>query len=199
MQAHKRILIVGDSFSSEQLSGEFGWPALLRKQYNIDNMSAPGIGEYKILQKLIASGIGKYDLVIVSHTSPNRLHCETNPLYPSSHVYHRSDIIFADAEYKSKQNPIAKSLVDYFEHVFDVEYYKFIHSCCCREIDQLTKNVPTLHITHFDWTGLYEFAGMTNFYKLWLKNRGQYSHYNKVANEIIFKELTLLIQRSFDV
>lgn len=198
MNCQKRILIVGDSFSSEQLSGEFGWPVLLRSQYDIDNKSSPGIGEYKILQKLKSSNIKKYDLVIVSHTSPNRLHCEDNPLYPKDHIYHRSDIIFADAEHKAEANPIARSLVDYFEYVFDAEYYKFIHSCCCREIDQLTQETPTLHITHFDWAGFYQFSGMVNFHKLWLSNRGSYCHYNKEANLIIFKELTTLIRRSFN-
>jgi hypothetical protein len=48
-----KVLIVGDSFSSEQLSGECGWPVLLKQDFAVTNLSSPGVGQYKILKQLL--------------------------------------------------------------------------------------------------------------------------------------------------
>jgi hypothetical protein len=179
-----QILIAGDSFSSDQLAGENGWPRALAKKYSVTNVSQPGIGEYKILQNLKSQKLSNFDVVIVSHTSPNRVHCEINPLYPAGHLYSKSDIIFADAE--SKHN---ESIIDYFKLIFDTEYYRFVHTSCCREIDQITNTIPVIHMTNFEWSGLYEFDSMLNFYSLWTENRGNEVHYNKNGNDIILAAL----------
>jgi hypothetical protein len=194
MHKNKRILIAGDSFSSIQLSGSHGWPALLQKNFCITNTSFPGIGEYKILQKLQAAELHNYDLILVSHTSPNRLYCTNNPLYPIDHMYSQSDIIFADAESRAAQVPLAASIIDYYKYIFDTDYYKFIHTCCCEKINQLTQSVPALHITHFDWTGLYQFDNMINFHTFWLANRGNFVHYTEEANQIVYEQLRNRIQ-----
>ena len=190
----KRVLIIGDSFSSEQLSGDFGWPVLLKQDFTVTNLSSPGIGQYKILKKLQSVDLDDYDFVVISHTSPNRVHCESNPLYPDNHLYRFSDIIFADAESKFNQIPIAQDIVSYYKYIFDLDYYKFIHSSCCREIDQITNHSKVLHITHFDWIDLYQFNCMINFYKFWLDNRGDFAHYTKQANQTIYKQLQIKLQ-----
>jgi len=190
----KRVLIVGDSFSSDQLSSDVGWPVLLRQEFTVTNLSAPGIGQYKILKKLQSVDLNNYDLVVISHTSPNRVHCESNPLYPVDHLYRFSDIIFADAEAKLNQIAIAQDIVSYYKNIFDLNYYKFIHSSCCREIHQLTQQSKVVHITHFDWTDLYQFNGMINFYKFWLDNRGDFVHYTKQANQTIYKQLQVKLR-----
>lgn len=179
----KQILIAGDSFSSAELAGDHGWPALLALQHSVTNISAPGIGEYKIMQRLLLHDLTSYDAVIVSHTSPYRVHCVENHLYPPGHVYRDSDIIFLDAE--SKKTRLSKSLVDYFHYAFDEQYYKFIHSSCCMQIDAMTLHCPVIHITHFDWTDLYQFPDLINFYQLWQQHAGNYVHYDKVGNQHI--------------
>jgi len=194
MHKNKHILIVGDSFSSSQLSGTNGWPVLLQKNFCITNKSSPGIGEYKILQTLQAAELTNYNLILISHTSPNRLHCTSNPLYPIDHMYSQSDVIFADAESRAGQVPVAASIVDYYKYIFDMDYYKFIHTCCCEKINQLTQSVPVLHITHFDWTGLYQFDNMINFYTFWMDNRGNFAHYTQEANQTVYKQLHDRIQ-----
>ena len=183
-----RILIAGDSFSSLELAGDHGWPRTLAEHYTVTNVSQPGIGEYKILQHLKTQDLHTFDLVIVSHTSPYRVHTEINPLYPQGHVYHKSDILFADAESKHS------FMSDYFKYVFDPEYYRFVHDSCCREIDQLTKHIPTIHITHFEWTGLYPFASLINFYTFWTANRGNEVHYNRNGNQYVLDTLTKEIE-----
>lgn len=184
-----KILIAGDSFSSAELANGFGWPCLLAKKHQVTNISAPGIGEYKILQRLQSQDLTSYDHVIVSHTSPNRVHCESNPLYPPNHVYAGSDLIFADVENKSKTDPAAEFVYEYFVRIFDPDYYLFVHRACCEKIDQLLTTKKTIHLTHFDWTGFYEFDPMLNFYELWKENQGTYNHYTKLANQIIFQSL----------
>ena len=185
------ILIAGDSFASLQLSGSNGWPKKLAEQYSVTNVAEPGIGEYKILQNLKNQNINTFDLVIVSHTSPNRIHCDTNPLYPADHIYSKSDIIFADAENKKSQ-----FLIDYFKFIFDPEYYQFVHTSCCQEIDRLTTSVPTIHMTNFEWTNLYNFKSMLNFHNLWLENRGTEVHYNEYGNQVILDTLLDRIKKS---
>lgn len=182
----KKILIAGDSFSSLALSGEHGWPYLLNQQHYVTNISSPGIGEYKIMRAIERENLSKYDVIIVNHTSPNRVHCTENLLYPAKHVYRNSDLIFADAESKLP-SPDAELAYNYFLKIFDADYYRFIHESCCKRIDQLTKGMPVIHMTHFEWSDLYEFNSMLNFYNLWLNNTGTYNHYNQSANQIILK------------
>ena len=183
-----RILIAGDSFSSPALAGDHGWPKILAEKYATTNVSQPGIGEYKILQNLKTQKLHTFDLVIVSHTSPYRVHTEINPLYPAGHVYHTSDILFADAESKHS------CMADYFRYVFDPEYYRFVHTACCREIDHLTNSIPTIHITHFDWADLYPFESLINFHSFWTANRGNEVHYNEHGNQHVLDILTKEIE-----
>ena len=189
-----KILIVGDSFSSVSLAGDHGWTQLLANVYQVTNVSSPGISEYKILKKIQEHDLLQYNQIIVSHTSPNRVHCKENPLYPKGHLYRNSDLIFADVESKQKTSDLAKSALDYFCEIFDPDYYKFIHNQCCKEIDQLTLNCKVLHMTNFDWSDLYEFDNMLNFYLLWTKNKGPYNHYNQQANRLIFQTIENLIK-----
>ena len=183
----KKILIVGDSFSSAQLSGDHGWPTLLAQQHQVTNISHPGIGEYKIMQRLMSQDLTLYDAVIISHTSPYRVHCLENHLYPQGHVYRDSDIIFLDAE--NKRTRLGQSMVDYFHYAFDEQYYKFVHASCCMQIDALTLHSPVIHITHFDWTDLYQFPGMINFYQLWQQHAGNHVHYDIAGNQHILDTL----------
>lgn len=178
-----KILIIGDSFSSKCLASASGWPVLLEKHFDITNLSCPGIGEYKILKQLYSADLKKYDAICASHTSPNRVHAEYNPLYLDDHLYHTSDIIFSDVE--NKNNKIANSMMDYFKFVFDQEYYNFIHHCCCEKINQATENYKTLHITHFNWDNLFVFDNFINFYDVWKSNKGSYNHYSKKGNQIV--------------
>jgi hypothetical protein len=192
--AKKSVLIVGDSFSSEQISGQYGWPVLLEQDFTVTNLSQPGIGQFKIFKKIQSANLDDYDLILISHTSPYRLHCQTNPLYPDNHLYRSSDVIFADAESKLGQVPVADHLVYYFKYIMDNEYCQFTHRCCCQEIDRLTQSKPVLHITHFDWTDLYQFSDMTNYYDFWLSNRGDFAHYSKEANRIVYQQLKNKLQ-----
>lgn len=184
-----KILICGDSFASPDLSGELGWPTLLSKKFRVTNLSKPGIGQYKILNQLHSQDLDSYDFIIVSHTSPYRVHTLINPCYPPGHLYETSDLIFCDIE--SKKGGITQSLKDYFKFIFDPLYYEFVHRKCCEEIVDIEKQSQKkfIHITHFDWTNLYEFSDILNFYETWLTNKGDFAHYNEYGNQLVFESI----------
>jgi|APSaa5957512535_1039671.scaffolds.fasta_scaffold24862_2 hypothetical protein len=192
MNNKKRVLICGDSFAADVLSDKTSWTKLLTNEYDVTNVASPGIGEYKILQQLKSNISNDYDYIIISHTSPNRIHTMENPLYPKkSHPYHISDVLFNDVDDKRGDNSDADWLYDYFLKVFDVEYYKYVHTSCCRDIDELTNIQNVLHITHFEWDDFYQFGhDFRNFYPMWLQNKGQVNHYNDVGNGIIFDSIS---------
>jgi hypothetical protein len=188
-----KILIAGDSFSSSALSDSFGWPKLLSDMHEVVNVSRPGIGQYKIMCALESQPLDQFDAVIVSHTSPNRVHCAENLLYPPHHVYRNSDLIFADAEHKRNQSADADLAYNYFVKIFDANYYEFIHRSCCEKIDQMTRDCRVVHMTHFEWDNLYQFDNMLNFYQLWNDHKGTYNHYTADANRRILQTITKLL------
>ncbi len=193
MEVKGKVLICGDSFAAKELSSVSSWTHLLSDDYSITNIATPGIGEYKILQQLKSKVLSKYDFVIVSHTSPNRIHTMENPLYPNkSHPYHLSDVLFNDANDKKHDNTNAACMYEYFLKVFDVEYYKYVHTCCCHDIDTLTSGVNVFHMTHFEWDDFHQFQGhFHNFYTMWLKNKGQTNHYNDNGNAMIYNTVRM--------
>jgi hypothetical protein len=189
-----RLLIAGDSFASGHLSQGQGWPDQLARNCQVTNISRPGIGEYKILQSLQETMLENFDHIIVCHTSPYRLHCETNPLYPNGHIYKGSDVILADAESKADSLPAAKSLMDYFRYIYDPDYQRFVHHYCCKEIDQLTNDYPVTHITFFEWSGFYDFRGnLVNFHKIWNKHPGDICHLDLLGNNRVSQILSTMI------
>jgi len=174
------VLIVGDSFAAPSLSGAYGWPFLLALKHNVTNLAQPGVGEFKILQQLCSVDPEDYDCTIVSHTSPYRIHTEHNPLYSDGHLYHNSDIIFADVESKGHAE-----LAYYFKHVFDKNYYNFVFNSSIRAMEDALWGARVIHITHFEWSDDLYSLQIENFYQLWLKNKGEYNHYNKKASQEI--------------
>ncbi len=43
-----KLLIAGDSFAADWLSGESGWPNLLANEYDVTNVAQAVCSEYKI-------------------------------------------------------------------------------------------------------------------------------------------------------
>lgn len=191
----KKILICGDSFAANTLSTDDSWTHLMKSDFEITNKASPGVGEYKILQQVKSEKISKYDYIIISHTSPNRIHTLENPLYDEeTHTYHSSDVLFNDCRNKLGKHPDADFLYNYFLKIFDLDYYEYIHMCCCRDIDELTKGHKTIHVTHFDWDGFYDFGKrFYNFYPIWEKNKGNINHYSALGNRKIYEKIHTMI------
>ena len=181
-----KILIAGDSFAADW-SVKYdvqGWPNLLAKQFTVTNVAQAGCGEYKILQQLQHQNLNEYDTIIVSHTSPYRIHVAEHPIHKEDRLHYASDFIYSDV--------VEHQLIDvqqYFEKYFDTKYAKGIHTLVCKEIANLTATFNTVHITHSDWTDLYQFKDLLNFNNVHKKYKGFTNHYSIKGNNLVYKKL----------
>lgn len=182
-----KILLAGDSFAADW-SVKYdvqGWPNLLANEYDVTNVAQAGCSEYKILKQLKdQQDFRPYDAIIVSHTSPYRVHTAYHPVHCNDKLHANSDFIYNDV----KSHNI-HSMIEYYEKFFDLEYAKDVHRLLCKEIEYMTYPYPTIHITHFDWSELYPLRGLIDFSKLHKKNRGDANHYNNAGNVAVFEEL----------
>jgi hypothetical protein len=117
-----KILIAGDSFATVWPDSQLGWPTLLAKKYDVVNLAQAGIGEYKILKQIESQEINNFDLVIVSHTSPSRLHTKNHPVHKEG--FHKNcDLILNDLINRSTfRNHSLKAAQEYFKYHYDDEY-----------------------------------------------------------------------------
>lgn len=184
----KSLAIFGDSFGVDTANNPYpSWINLLCTHYKITNYCQSGVSEYKILQQLKSADLKQFDTILITHTSPTRVYVKYNPLHQDT-LYHKNcDIILSDIDAASGEFSEACKL--YFKHIFDTDYALDVHNMICREIDELTKNHKVIHITHFDYTGLYQFLNLTNFYDLFIKHRGTVNHYNAVGNRTVYEKL----------
>jgi hypothetical protein len=181
-----KILITGDSFAADW-SVKYdvaGWPNLLAQEHDVTNLAQAGCGEYKILKQLQQANLKDYDAVIVSHTSPYRLHVSEHPVHKNDLLHYNSDFIYADIVEHG-----LKDVEEFYKKYFDLDHARDMHRLICKEIDGVTAPYPTIHITHSNWQGLYAFARMINFSKANKKHPGDANHYSTVGNKLVFEEI----------
>lgn len=186
-----KILICGDSFAADytvKYQGE-GWPNKLAKIHKVKNVAQAGCSEYKILLQLQNENLSKFDVVIVSHTSPFRIYINEHPVHSMDKLHNNCDLIYSDVKEHSIKNSKLLALVDFFENYFDIGYAKFIHNLICKEIDNLLHNHHAIHVTNIDYSDLYQFEHMINFELLFKTNRGIMNHYDEQGNNIIYNQI----------
>lgn len=183
-----KLAIFGDSFATRMPnSHNIGWPILLERNYTVTNFAQAGSSEYKILKSIQSADLDSYDQIIISHTSPNRVYVPHNPLHQHSQYHKNCDIIFSDVEHNHDEFSQACQL--FFKHIFDLDHAKHIHELICKEIDQLTNQRKVLHLTHFDYSGLYQFPNLVDFYTTWSQHRGSTNHYNQQGNTLVYESI----------
>ena len=98
----KKILVVGDSFAADwtkKYPEGHGWVNLLSAEYAVTNLAQAGVGEYKILQQIKSvPDIQMFDLVLISHTSPYRIHTRKHPVHHADPLHNHADLIMEDIE-----------------------------------------------------------------------------------------------------
>ena len=182
------IGIFGDSFGVKKIDEAFeSWVTLLENNFEIINHCECGVGEYKIMKQLLSCDLSKFDHIIITHTSASRVFVNYNPIHKNSRDHKNCDIIYADISNRDDEFSHACQL--YFKHIFDMTYAIDVHNLICEKIDNLIRDKNVTHITHFDYDDLYAFPDMINFYKLFLKNKGDVNHYNQFGNNEIYKTL----------
>ena len=188
-----KVLIAGDSFATVWPDSHLGWPTLLAKKYDVVNLAQAGIGEYKILKQIKSQEINNFDLVIVSHTSPSRLHTNNHPIHKEG--FHKNcDLILNDLINRSAfRNPSLKAAQEYFKYHYDDEYQIDIYILIRKQINELI-TVPYISISHVDIVNTLAIeANHIDFSNLWSKERGSMNHYTVEGNFKIFETLEDII------
>ena len=175
------ILICGDSFAADwTVKNKYpGWVNFL---YATDIRAQAGVGEYKILKQLQSCKLKLYSHIIISHTSPYRIHTSHNPLHETDILHYACDFIYDDV--KDRLPDVEKFFTDYY----DLEHSIYIHTKICEDIDKLTCNYNTIHMNHVDWSGLYKFKYQIDFSKL-KKSMNKSNHYNDKNNMIVYNKV----------
>jgi hypothetical protein len=188
-----KILIAGDSFATVWPDSQLGWPTLLAKKYNVVNLAQAGIGEYKILKQIESQEIKDFDLVIVSHTSPSRLHTNNHPVHKEG--FHKNcDLILNDLINRSTfRNPSLKAAQEYFKYHYDDEYQIDIYRLIRKQINELI-TIPYISMSHVDIVNTLAIeTNHLDFSNLWSKERGSMNHYTVEGNFKIFETLEDII------
>jgi hypothetical protein len=184
---NKKILICGDSFSSLH-DDEFAWTNLIKQDFFVTNLSQRGCSEYKIYKQILSQNIHTYDYVIISHTSPYRLHTLENPIHINNPLYKDSCFIYSDVKKHATKNTNISPLVNFFEKYFDLDYAEYIHNLILKDIEKLCP-VNTLHISHLEWKNLHRFSNHLDFNNVFLSHRGQTNHYDIKGNKIVYETI----------
>lgn len=183
----KRLLIAGDSFAARYPDDQGqGWPLLLRELYEVTNVAQAGVSEYKILKQLQSiSNIGQYNFIVIAHTSPHRVH--TRKSIHNTELHKDCDLLLSDVESKKfTLDPAIKSAKGYFKYHFDPDYYQDIYNLLRKEINEVTRYVPTLHVDHFDTALAYAKEDhRLDLSSMWPYYRGDVNHYTREGNQIV--------------
>jgi len=176
------ILVCGDSFSSYWPNTRRGWVSLLGADYDVDNFSKPGIGEYKILKQVKRASLKDYDLVIVSHTSYSRVHTAMHPVHRGFHKH--CDLIYTDIENKfSWFNSSLRTAKNWFRFHYDDEYQRDVYKLVRKEINTLLYDKPYIAISHLPLDrDLAIERNFIDFSSIWVKNKGVINHYSAYGN-----------------
>jgi hypothetical protein len=191
-----KILILGDSFaadwSAKYLQAQ-GWPNLLANRFEVTNLAQAGVGEYKILkQTRSVPNLGVFDLAIISHTSPYRVHTRQHPVHHDDILHKNSDLCISDIAYhsdliKETFNFPLKSANRFFLDHFDQEYQETIYQLIKQQIHQYLKNIRTIvihnSISLLDYPDSVEILDITSIEK---SNPGLHNHLDDKGNFQVF-------------
>ena len=186
----KKILISGDSFSAVWPFTELGWSKLLAHRYDVTNLSQAGCGEYKILKQIESTNLSEFDLVIVSHTSPSRIHTPSHPLHKEGfHI--NCDLLANDiCDRTSWFNPSLRTAQGWFKYHYDEQYQIDIYNLVRKKIYDLLEKIPYISLTHTDISrSLIIESNNIDFSNLWKRERGSINHYTIQGNRIIFETI----------
>lgn len=187
-----RVLICGDSFAAKNTNtpnSDKGWSGILECNFTVTNLAESGVGEYKILQQIKSTKLQKFDCVIVSHTSPNRIYVKQHPLYKQSISHRNTDLIYNDVQWHLNQHPSSKFLQaasSYFIELYDQDYQEYIHRLLQKDIVDLTKDCKVLHLLTLYDQNIELFEHCINLHKQFKIVPGNSNHYSNKDNHQIY-------------
>lgn len=184
-----KILIAGDSFATKSSPLPVSWMELLAERFEVTNLAQAGIGEYKIYKQLCSVDIDSFDCVIVSHTSPSRIHTNNHPLH-STGLHKDCDLILNDlVGHFQPFNTSLQTAKNFFKYHYDEEYQVDIYNLLRHKINDMIK-IPYISMTHVSIaTSLACENTNIDFSGLWANHRGTINHYTQTGNSAIFNIL----------
>lgn len=195
----RKLLICGDSFAADwsvKYQG-IGWVNLLEQNYKVTNLAQAGCSEYKILKQLQSVNLSKYDLVLVSHTSPYRLYVDKHPVHSKDILHKNSCLLYSDVLEHLPEHPELQPVAEYFDKYFDLEYAEHMHNLLLKEID-FKCGENTLHVSHVKWDNLYQFDNFINFSNIFEKYRGSINHYTDQGNQIVYERVLAKLKGMYE-
>ena len=189
-----KILITGDSFAANWPNGD-GWPNMLARRHDVTNLAQAGVSEYKILQQIKRSNLENFDKIIISHTSPSRVHTKKHPIHKKG-LHKDCDLIYTDIVNRNYWfNPALRAARDWFKYHYDDEYQIDMYILIRKEIRTLLSSHSCLNITHTDISNKYTLEhNAIDFSGVWRQHKGKINHYTQKGNEIVFKNILDIIE-----
>lgn len=190
-----KILIAGDSFAADW-SAKYnkypGWPNLLENDFSVKNVAQAGVSEYKILKQIELHYNDSYDFVIVSHTSPTRVHTRRHPVMHNDVLHTNADLLVNDIMSKrSLFNQSLNAAKGYFKFHYDEQYYTDIYWLLREKINDLLVTARVISICNFNEVYNNE---TFNFSKYRTSNSGLINHFDDAANALIHYQIKRYIQ-----
>jgi len=175
-----KILIVGDSFAARYNNGNYlGWSELLEQEYTVTNLAQAGVSEYKILKQIESVNLKNFDCVIISHTSPYRVH--TKSKIHNTELHANCDLLLADIFDKWSFNPKIRAAKGYFKYHFDIQYYEDIYKLLQDKIDDLLKNSRVIDTKDLKLNQIFQTHRGTVQH---LDEQGNQKMYNRIVSKL---------------
>jgi hypothetical protein len=168
-------LIIGDSFATDDAPES--WCNNL--PFLVHNISARGISEYRIYQKVKQSNLIGIDHVIICHTSSNRIYIENNPYYKQSKTHSHCDLLYNDIKSRLPDE-FAKNVTWWYENIFDLSNANFVHELIIEKIQSIIE-IPCLHLSFFDC----DLKNVLNLHSIWQKHPGTINHLSCYGNQLV--------------
>ena len=190
-----KILVCGDSFAASK--DPTSWTCLLAQHHDVVQHGWNGCGEYKIYQQLKMQSLADFDLVLISHTSATRVHIKSHPLYHVPHEHAHADLIYEDVNYHRSQDSVLETAARYFEQIFDIEYYEFVHSQILRCINLDLGRIPSLHLFPLFLPNQVPFTHWIDVRSVRTSHPGIVNHYDVLGNQKIYQAVKLWIEKNY--
>jgi hypothetical protein len=197
-----KILLCGDSFAADwtkKSADAKGWPNLLAARYNVTNLAQAAVSEYKIWNQVKSADLSKFDTIIISHASPNRIHCVNHPVHADNPLHKDSDLIYTDV-LAHRDNSDADLAVKFFERYFELDYYQDIAELICKDILNILgeyAHLNQIHLVNINKKPLYNFLPYIDINPIFTKHRGpsgSENHLTDQGNQLVLDLLEKQLQ-----
>ena len=198
-----KVLVLGDSFAADytkKYPNKIGWPNLLAKEFDVCNIAQAGVSEYKIWKQIKTVAINNYDFVIISHTSPSRVHTRKHPIHYNDVLHSQADLMLNDIFYhrgklKNIFNSSLQSAYKWFIHHYDDEYQKTIYDLFFNDICDILKNTNHVSVNNFKANHTSDL----DYSQYLITSSGLMNHFDYKTNCKIYNDLKEIINKSCNI